>query len=77
MSKSKNQHVVKHENGWTVKGAGNTKATKITQTQKEVIKIAEQIAKNQKSDTKIHGEDGRIKAGNSYGNNPYPPRDKK
>lgn len=77
MSKGKNQHVVKHENGWAVKGAVNTKATKVTQTQKEAIKIAEQIAKNQKSDTKIHGEDGRIRAGNSYGNDSCPPRDKK
>ena len=24
MSKGKNQHVVKHENGWAVKGAGNS-----------------------------------------------------
>ena len=77
MPKGKNQHVVKHENGWTVKSAGNTKATKVTQTQKEAIKTAEQIAKNQKSDTKIHSEDGRIRAGNSYGNDPCPPRDKK
>lgn len=77
MSKGKNQHVVKHENGWAVKGAGNTKSTKVTQTQKEAIKIAEQISKNQKADTKIHGEDGRIRSGNSYGNDPCPPRDKK
>jgi hypothetical protein len=77
MPKGKNQHVVKHENGWAVKGAGNTKATKVTQTQKEAIKTAEQIAKNQKSDTKIHSEDGRIRAGNSYGNDSCPPRDKK
>ncbi|MFX4245479.1 DUF2188 domain-containing protein [Aliarcobacter butzleri] len=77
MSKGKNQHVVKHENGWAVKGAGNTKATKVTQTQKEAIKIAEQIPKNQKSGTKIHGEDRKIRAGNSYGNDPCPPRDKK
>jgi hypothetical protein len=77
MSKGKNQHVVKYENGWAVKGAGNSKATKVTQTQKEGIKIAEQIARNQKSGTKIHGEDGRIRAGNSYGNDPCPPRDKK
>ena len=77
MSRGKNQHVVKHETGWAVKGAGNSKATKVTQTQKEAIEIAEQIAKNQKSDTKIHCKDGRIRAGNSYGNDPCPPRDKK
>ena len=77
MSRGKNQHVVKHSGGWAVKGAGNRKATKVTSTQKEAIAIAEEIARNQKSDTKIHGTDGKIRAGNSYGNDPFPPRDKK
>ena len=30
MAKGKNQHVVKHSEGWAVKGAGNSKATKVT-----------------------------------------------
>lgn len=77
MARGKNQHVVKHKNGWAVKGEGNSKATVVTKTQKQAIEKAEGIARNQKSDTKIHGEDGKIRAGNSYGNDPYPPRDKK
>ena len=77
MSRGKNQHVVKHPEGWAVKGAGNSKATKVTSTQKEAIAIAEEIARNQKSDTKVHGLDGKIRAGNSYGNDPYPPKDRK
>lgn len=77
MTKGKNQHVVPHPEGWAVKGAGNSKATKVTQTQKEAIAIAEHIARNQQSDTKIHGTDGKIRAGNSYGNDPHPPTDKK
>lgn len=77
MSKGKNQHVVKRPDGWAVKGAGNSKATKVTRTQQEAIDVAEQIAKNQQSDTKVHGRDGKIRAGNSYGNDPHPPKDKK
>ena len=77
MTRGKNQHVVKHPNGWAVKGAGNRKATKVTNTQKEATKRAEQIARNQRSDTKIHGCNGKIRAGNSYGNDPHPPKDKK
>lgn len=77
MVKGKNQHVVKHKDGWAVKGEGNSKATKVTSTQKEAITKAETMAKNQKTDTKIHGRDGKIRAGNSYGNDPFPPRDKK
>ena len=77
MSRGKNQHVVKHQGGWAVKGAGNSRATKVTSTQKEAISIAKSIARNQKSDTKVHGRDGKIRAGNSYGNDPYPPKDMK
>ncbi len=77
MTKGKNQHVVKHQNGWAVKGAGNSKATKVTKTQSQAIDVAQDIARNQKSDTKIHGENGKIRAGNSYGNDPCPPKDKK
>ncbi|MDX9703260.1 MAG: DUF2188 domain-containing protein [Candidatus Auribacterota bacterium] len=77
MTKGKNQHVVKHPDGWAVKGAGNSKATKVTQTQAQAIKVAENIARNQKADTKIHGENGKIRAGNSYGNDPCPPKDRK
>ena len=62
MAKGKNQHVVKHPDGWAVKGAGNSKATKVTRTQAQAIEKAENIARNQKSDTKIHGVDGKIRA---------------
>jgi hypothetical protein len=31
--KGKNQHIVKHPEGWAVKGAGNQKATRVTNTQ--------------------------------------------
>lgn len=74
MSKGKNQHVVPHENGWAVKGAGNTRATIVTDTQKEANQIATQIAKNQGSEVLIHGENGRIRERNTYGNDPYPPK---
>ena len=77
MAKGKNQHVVKHSEGWAVKGAGNSKATKVTRTQADAIDVAQNIARHQQSDTKIHGRDGKIRAGNSYGNDPCPPKDKK
>jgi len=77
MGKGKNQHVVPHKDGWAVKGEGNSKATKVVDTQAEAIGLAETIAKNQESDTKVHGRNGKIRAGNSYGNDPCPPKDKK
>ena len=71
----KNQHVTHRPDGnWQVKGAGNKKATFITSTQKEAIKIATTIAKNQKSELVIHSVNGQIRAKNSYGNDPFPPK---
>lgn len=70
----RNQHVVPHNNGWAVKGAGNGKATKVVDTQKEAIGIAKQIAKNQQSELVIHRPDGRIRDKESYGNDDCPPR---
>lgn len=73
----KNQHIVPHNGKWAVLGEGNSKVTRVVSTQAEAIRIAQDIARNQKSDTKIHGRDGRIRGGNSYGNDPCPPKDKK
>ena len=74
----KNIHVTKHPSGgWQVKGAGNQKATKVTETQQKAINAAIPMAKNQKSDVVIHGTNGRIRDKHSYGNDPVPPKDKK
>lgn len=72
---SKDQHVTPHpDGGWQVKGAGNTKATKRTDTQKKAIDIARNIAKNQQSEIVVHRPDGRIRDKDSYGNDPFPPK---
>ena len=72
-----NQHVVPNPNGgWDVKGEGNSKATRHTDTQREAIGIAKDIARNQKSEAVIHGRDGKIRDKDSYGNDPVPPKDR-
>lgn len=73
MSK-KNQHVVPHGDEWAVKGAGNRKATSVHSTQTKAIERARSIAQNQQSELLIHGENGRIREKNSYGNDPFPPK---
>ena len=70
-----NQHVTPHPNGgWQVIGGGNKRATVRTETQQQAIDIAREIAINQRSELLIHGENGRIRQKNSYGNYPYPPK---
>lgn len=70
----KNQHVVKHPDGWAVRGEDNVKVTKIADTQYEAIDIAREIAINQNSELLIHGRNGRIRERNSYGGDPFPPK---
>lgn len=71
----KNQHVTPHPaGGWQVKGAGNTRATVRTSTQTDAIRVAREIARNQGSELVIHRPDGRIRAKDSHGNDPFPPK---
>lgn len=74
MSKGKNQHVVPHNGEWAVKGAGNGKATKVVETQKEAIEIAREISINQESELFIHRKNGQIRERNSYGKDNHPPK---
>jgi hypothetical protein len=55
----KNQHVVPNNGKWAVKGAGNEKATVITNTQKQAIEKAKEIAKNQSSEVVITEKMGK------------------
>ena len=73
----KNQHVVKRDDGWAVKGEGNSRDTSVLSTQSKAIRVATSIAKHQHSEVVIHGRDGRIRDKDSYGNDPCPPRDTK
>jgi uncharacterized protein YdaT len=73
--KGKNQWVVRHPDGWAVKGEGNSRATKVTDTQKEAIKTATDIAKNQGSEVIVQNKQGQIRSKDSYGPDPNPPKD--
>lgn len=70
----KNQHVVPHDGQWAVKGEGNTKATSVHQTQQQAIDAARTIAQHQGSELLIHGKDGQIRAKDSHGKDPFPPK---
>ena len=61
-----NQHVVPHEEGWAVKGAGNERYTGVYQYQRDAIDRAKEIARNYNSTFIIHGEDGKVRDSISY-----------
>ena len=59
-------HVTPHKEGWQVKSTGAKKAYKVKSTQKEAIKTAKTVAKNQKTNTKIHNRKGQFRDGANY-----------
>ena len=74
MAIRRNQHVVRHGDGWGVRGEGNSRVTSAHRTQSEAINAARRIASNQHSEIVIHRPDGRIRDKDSHGHDPYPPR---
>ena len=74
---SKSQHVVKADNGWAVRGEGDSKATRKFDTQSDAVAYARSIAKSSHGEIIIHGQDGKIRERDSYKNDPCPPRNKR
>lgn len=70
----KDVHVVPRGNSWAVEKNGSQRASKVTETQREAIAAGKKIAEREKSELVIHGENGRIREKNSYGNDPSPPK---
>lgn len=70
------QHVVPVGDDWGVRGERNSRLTEIFDTQAEAIDAGKEIAQNQDTELIIHGRDGQIRARESYGSDPFPPRDR-
>lgn len=71
----RSQHVVPHERGWAVRGAGSQHASSVHRTRQAAIEAARRIARKQGSELLVHGKDGRIRIRerDSYGDDPCPP----
>lgn len=74
MSKKPMQHVVPHNDGWAVRKEGASRVTEHFGTQHEAIDRGREIARNQGTELIIHATTGQIRARDSYGNDPFPPR---
>jgi hypothetical protein len=70
-------HVVPHEDGWATKKEGAERAGGIFETKADAVEQAREQAKRERLDVIIHGRNGRIQDADSYGPDPFPPRDKK
>lgn len=70
----KDVHITPRPTGWAVVISGNTKASKVLDTQKQAIDYGREIAKTNTSELVIHGKDGKIRDKDSHGKDNYPPK---
>lgn len=73
----KDIHVVPHDNGWATRKEGSERAGGVYPTKDEALKQGRVQAQREKVELVIHRKDGRIQDSDSYGRDPFPPRDKK
>jgi hypothetical protein len=70
---SNNVHVVPNDGGWDVKVEGNRRTAHFP-TQNEAIEAGRMLARGNRSEHIVHGRDGRVRQRDSYGRDPFPPR---
>jgi hypothetical protein len=77
MANRNNIHIVQRENGWGTLREGGQRATQVFDTQAQAIQAGRQMARQGHGELLIHDQDGRIRARDSQGSDPFPPRDRK
>ncbi len=73
----KSNHVVPSSSGWSVRKFGAEKASKTFDTKEKAVAYGRELSKTERTELYIHKSNGMIENGNSYGNDPYPPKDMK
>lgn len=76
MSNPKDVHIVSRGDKWAAVRPRNDRASGVFPTQEQAVSQGRQIARNNHSELLIHGRNGQIRARDSFGNDPCPPKDK-
>lgn len=74
---NKDVYLVPTDDGWGVRRPNKDRLSKKFDTKEEAKVYATELAKNAKSELTILKKNGKIQNKNSYGNDPYPPKDTK
>lgn len=73
MSK-KNIHTVPSGDGWVNKPEGAGALGPVHRTQQRAVEVGQREARNRGGEHLTHGVNGQIRARNSYGKDPFPPK---
>ena len=74
MARSHQIHTIHRPGGWGNKSAGASRVAKIYPTKAAAQTAGRKTAINQKAEHIIHNKNGQIGSRNSYGNDPFPPK---
>ncbi|QHJ72274.1 DUF2188 domain-containing protein [Planococcus halotolerans] len=69
-----NVYTVKNGEKWGSRKEGASRLSKEFDTQSEAIKYSREQAQKNNSEHRIQGKDGKFRAADSYGKDPYPPK---
>lgn len=69
-----NYSTTKKNKGWAVKKEGASHPCSMHSTQSDAWAEARRLARGSGGEALLKGEDGRIRARNTYGKDPFPPR---
>ncbi|MFO1100887.1 MAG: DUF2188 domain-containing protein [Xanthobacteraceae bacterium] len=71
---SENYWTSKRSSGWAVKKEGASRASSVHNTQSEAWNEARRLARGAGGEAFLKGENGQIRARNTYGKDPFPPK---
>lgn len=76
MIKHSNHVVPSREKGrWAVKKSGSSRLSRSFDTKAEAVVYGRKLSKDEKTELFIHRLNGTIQIRNSYGKDPFPPKD--
>ena len=73
----KDIHVVPRDGGWAVRREQATRDSSHHDRKSDAMGAARDTARRERVEVVEHGRNGRIQDSDSYGNDPFPPRDRK
>lgn len=77
MANRRNIHVVPSGSSWATKREGSSRPESTHRTQTAAESAAKTIARREHGEVITHRPDGKIRDRDSFGNDPFPPRDRK
>jgi len=75
MAKKENVWVIPHKDGWAVKRENSDAPTMVEPRKVDAESYARELARKDQVELIVQRADGTIQKRNSYGHDPFPPRD--